>query len=365
MNDLISIPCVLMRGGTSKGPFFLASDLPESVASRDSILIAGLGAGHTLQIDGIGGGNPVSSKVAIISPSEHPDADVDYLFAQVGVTERVVDISPNCGNMLSAVGPFAIEAGLVRAGDPVTRIRIRNVNTNSLVEAEVSSPGGIIAYRGTASIDGVPDSAAPIFLTFLDALARSPEQLFPSGRRTEVIDGVEVTCIQSAMTMIIINAADLGVTGHEGAKELDSNTALLERIERMRREAGLRMNLGDVSGKVIPKPVIIAPPERDGHLAVRYFMPHSCHPALATTGAIALGVAAMMPDTLVARQISVADLPVMLSLEHPSGKLDIHLQIRDGRPVVSLLRTARRLFEGRLLVAPSSDALRDAIPVNS
>lgn len=360
MSDLAGIGCVLMRGGTSKGPFFLADDLPADVALRDRVLIAGLGSGHPLQIDGIGGGNPLSSKVAIISRSKRPGVDVDYLFAQVGVDKSFVDTSPNCGNMISGVGPFAIEAGLVEAGDPVTRVRIHNVNTSSEVEAEVRTPGGVVIYGGEAVIDGVPGGAAPVMLTFTDALARSHAELFPSGNVSETIDGIEVTCISSAMTMMILRAADVGVTGYESPQALDADNALMSRLEKMRLEAGLRMGLGDVSLKVIPKPVLLAPPRVGGNLCVRYFMPHSCHTALATTGAVGLGVAGIVEGSVVARMMEVGALPTTVMLEHPAGRIDLGMAVRAGRPVISLLRTARRLFEGHILVPRS--LLADAGP---
>jgi len=360
MNDQWGIPCVLMRGGTSRGPFFLARDLPEDEAVRDEILMAAMGAGHPLQIDGVGGSNAVTSKVAIVSRSTRPGIDVDYLFAQVGVNSRFVDTSPNCGNMLSAVGPFAIEAGLIPAADPVTLVRIHNVNTNSAVEAEIHTPGGVVTYAGGARIDGVPGTAAPVMLTFLDASAQSADAMFPSGQHSEIIGGVEVSCINAAMPMMIVRAADMGVTGHETAQELNGNAALLARLEEMRREAGLRMGMGDVSQKVVPKPVLTAPPRHGGNLTVRYFMPQSCHPTLATTGAIGLATAATIPGTVVEQVMGLHVPPVIVVFEHPMGRMDVGMRMREGRPVASLLRTARRLFEGRIIVPaaiqPDTDA---------
>ncbi len=240
----------MMRGGTSRGPFFLAKDLPVDPQSRDEILISAIGSGHPLQIDGIGGANAVTSKVAIVSRSSRPGVDVDYLFAQVGVGKRFVDTSPNCGNMLSAVGPFAIESGLVRATDPVTIIRTYNVNARSEIEAEVLTSGGVVAYAGAAKIDGVPGTAAPVMLIFLDASARSHESMFPTGLARERISGIETTCINAAMPMMILRASDIGVTGNESTQDLTENTTLLARLEEMRREVGRRMGLGDVSEKL-------------------------------------------------------------------------------------------------------------------
>lgn len=246
MNDLLKIPCVLMRGGTSRGPFFLASDLPRDRADRDAALLSIMGSGHPLQIDGIGGGNPVTSKVAIIGPSTVRGADIDYLFAQVRTDRQYVDYSPNCGNMLAAVGPFAIEAGLVEAQGNDTLVRIHNVNTGKLIEAKVPTRGREVIYLGDASIDGVPGLAAPIALTFMDAAGAKTGKLLPTGKPVDVIDGVNVTAIDCAIPMVLIRAADLGMTGYEDPQTLSANKDLIERMTRIRIEAGKLMGMGDV-----------------------------------------------------------------------------------------------------------------------
>jgi len=352
MNDLISIPCVLMRGGTSNGPFFLASDLPSDVRQRDQILLSVMGSGHPLQIDGIGGGNPVTSKVAIVGPATVSDADVDYLFAQVRIDQQFVDTSPNCGNMLAAVGPFAIEAGLVQSTSGVTRVRIHNVNTGKLIEAEVPTPDGRVAYLGDASIDGVPGNAAPIALTFMDAAGARTGKLFPTGNPRDSIDGIDVTCIDCAMPMMLLEAGALGVTGNETTAELNANGPLLQRLETLRLQAGRRMGMGDVSNQVTPKPVLISRPNNGGDLGVRYFMPHQCHPSLATTGAVGIATACISDGTVASRLIGDRKPPVILVLEHPSGHLEVKLDTRDGKTVAGILRTARRLFEGQVFAKP-------------
>ncbi|WP_064707351.1 4-oxalomesaconate tautomerase [Rhizobium bangladeshense] len=352
MNDLMAIPCVLMRGGTSKGPFFLARDLPADADQRDKILLSIMGSGHPLQIDGIGGGNPVTSKVAIIGPASVADADIDYLFAQVRVDQQIVDTSPNCGNMLAAVGPFAIEAGLVPVRGETTLVRIHNVNTGKLIEAEVPTPNGSVSYLGEAAIDGVPGRAAPIALTFMDAAGARTGQLFPTGKPVDLIDGVAVTCIDCAMPMILIEAASIGATGFETAAELNADRELLERLEKLRIAAGVRMGLGNVRNQVTPKPVLISRPKTGGDISVRYFMPHQCHPSLATTGAVGIATACISQDTIASLLIGRQAPPVVLSIEHPSGHLDVKLYERDGRVVAGILRTARRLFEGHVLAKP-------------
>lgn len=371
----IGIPCVMMRGGTSRGPFFLASDLPAAPAARDALLLSVMGAGNDLAIDGIGGGNPVTSKVAIVGPATVADADVDYLFAQVRVHEGVVDTAPNCGNMLAAVGPFAIEAGLVPACDGVTVVRIHNVNTGKLIEARVRTPGGAVTYEGDAAIDGVPGTAAPIHLSFLDAAGANTGRLLPTGAVVDTIDGVAVSCVDAAIPVMLVRAADLGKTGYEPAESFRGDRAFLDRLEALRVEAGRRMGLANPAGSVIPKPVLLAPPSRGGTLTVRYFMPHECHKALAITGAVAIATACTVPGTLAAELLAADSLdtdslatdslgtdlagPLALTrdvtIEHPAGRLTIRLEpgtAPGAMPVAGVLRTARRLFEGTVFARP-------------
>ncbi|AZL68363.1 MULTISPECIES: 4-oxalomesaconate tautomerase [Pseudomonas] len=354
------IPCVLMRGGTSKGPIFHAWDLPTNVVERDEVLLRLMGSGHELEIDGIGGGSPQTSKVAIVSPSLHADADVDYLFVQVMVAQRRVDTAPNCGNMLCAVGPFAIEQGLVKAVEGKTLVRIRNLNTNTFVNSLVETPNGIVRYEGRTAIDGVPGTAAPIHLTFLDAVGSKTGQLFPTGQACDVIDGVPVTCIDMAMPMMIVEASQLGLDGGESPAELDADSRLLKRLEALRLKAGRAMGLGDVSGMVIPKPVLVSPAKFGGTLQVRYFMPHNCHRALAITGAIGLATACVSPGTVTMNLLGDAAQGLQeVRLEHPSGGIDVALSRSgpDGKTIqASVVRTARRLFSG-FVYAPTARRL--------
>lgn len=351
----LKIPCVLMRGGTSRGPYFLASDLPADPAARDRVLIAAMGSPHALQVDGIGGGHALTSKVAIVSRSARADADVDYLFAQVAIDRAFVDVSPNCGNMLSGVGPFAIESGLVAAQDGETTVRIFNRNTKALVEATIRTPGGVVQYDGEAAIDGVPGTAAPIRLVFLDAVGSKTSGLFPTGQTSEMIDGVRVTLADYAMPMMLAAAADLGIAGDETAEALDADAALLARIQALRLEAGRRMGLGDVSKLVIPKVGLLSAPRRGGTITSRYFVPDRCHKSHAVTGALCVAVASRSPGTvafdLAAPPASEATRGAV-AIEHPSGRIDIDLRFAaDGRVArAGVIRTARRIFEGNLLV---------------
>ena len=353
---LINIPCTLMRGGTSKGPYFHAKDLPSNPTKRDQILLAVMGSPHWRQIDGIGGGDTLTSKVVIVSPSERSDIDIEYLFAQVSVENATVDTMPNCGNMLSGVGPFAIEAGLVKAKNPTTQLRILNANTGKIVEAVVQTPDGQVTYEGIAIIDGVPCSGAPILLNFLDAAGAKTGRLFPTGRRLDVVDGIEISCLDFSSPLVFVPASVLGKTAYESKKELDNDLVLKERLESIRCQVAKMAGFGDVSDKVLPKIALVAPPQQQGVIAARYFTPWTCHSAFAVTGALCLAAATSIPGTVAARVARLRESdPALITIEHPAGTLDI--QMREAanstleHPVFAsagLIRTARRLFEGNV-----------------
>jgi 2-methylaconitate cis-trans-isomerase PrpF/tripartite-type tricarboxylate transporter receptor subunit TctC len=347
-----SIPCVLMRAGTSRGPFFLREWLPAGDEARDQALIGAIGASDPLQLDGVGGGSTLNSKIAIVSRSSQPGCDIDYLFAQVGVGHRSVDTRPNCGNMLSGVAPFAIEQGLVAAKDGTTSVRVYNVNTKSQIDVTVRTPGGRVTYEGDARIDGVAGTAAPILLNFLDAWGAVTGKVFPTGQRIDRIDGIEVTCIDAAMPLMIVRASDLGVTGREKPAALDADTALLERLESLRLEAGRRMGLGDVSDSVIPKPVLVSAGVSNDSITSRYFTPRQCHASHAVTGAIGVASAFALPGTVAsgaARDPGSHKLVVL----HPAGQIDVEVELSghgEGATIerAALVRTARKIMQGEL-----------------
>lgn len=351
-----AIPCVLMRAGTSRGPFFLRDWLPQDEAERDQALIGAIGASDLLQVDGVGGGSTLTSKVAIVSKSAQPGCDVDYLFAQVGVGQRSVDTRPNCGNMLSGVAPFAIEQGLVLARDGETTVRVFNVNTRSRIDVTVQTPGGRVVYDGDTGIDGVAGTAAPIRLNFLDAWGAVTGSVFPTGRRIDSIDGVEVTCIDAAMPLVILRARDLGLSGREAPAALDANAQLLARIEAIRCAAGEAMGLGDVSASVIPKPVIASDGDDEDSITSRYFTPRRCHASHAVTGAIGVATAFALPGTVVSSTAARAGARV-ISVLHPQGRIDIEVAIEgvdaDARiERAALVRTARKILQGELHIPP-------------
>jgi 4-oxalomesaconate tautomerase len=344
-----------MRGGSSKGLYFRKEDLPADDAVRDRVLVAALGS-DSRQIDGAGGAHPLTSKVAIVSRSESADADVDYLFVQVVVGEGRVDTTPNCGNILAGVAPFALETGIVPARDGVTPVRVRMLNSDNLCELLVETPGGRVNYDGTAKIDGVPGTAAPIVCNYLDVAGSATGSLLPTGKVVDVVEGVEVTCIDNGMPVVVLRARDLGVTGYESPKELDGNRELKARIEAIRLAIGPRMNLGDVAKKVVPKMSLIAPARAGGHVCTRTFIPHDCHAAIGVLGAVSVATACILPGSVAQGIASVPEGAVKhMSVEHPTGEFSVTLDVGGtaAAPVVQkagLLRTARLIMRGEVLV---------------
>ncbi|WP_409280972.1 4-oxalomesaconate tautomerase [Pseudomonas defluvii] len=351
----VRIPCLLMRGGTSKGAYFLASDLPSQPTQRDRLLLAVMGSPDKRQIDGIGGSDPLTSKVAIIKPSDRPDADVDYLFAQVLVDEPRVDYGQNCGNILAGVGPFAIEKGLVAIHAAITPVRIFMENTGQVAVAQVPTPNGAICYAGETRIDGVPGQAAPILIEFADVAGSSCGALLPTGNARDVFDGVEVTCIDNGMPVVLVRAADLGCSGEESPEQLEANTLLKARLESIRLQAGPRMNLGDVSARNVPKMCLVAPAQSGGSISTRSFIPHRCHSAIGVFGAVSAATACLIEGSVAH---PIAHLPggevKRISVEHPTGEFSVEIRLHNGQIAgCGLIRTARLLFEGRVCVPES------------
>ena len=351
-----AVPFLFLRGGTSRGPYFRREDLPADRDTLAEVLMAAIGAGHPLNIDGIGGGAAVTTKAAMLSPADHDWAEIDYFFAQVAVTERLVDFKPSCGNILAGVGPAAIEMGLVAPGDPETRVRIRAVNTGALVEAVIQTPGGKIRYDGDSEIDGVPGSAAPIQLNFSEVTGSATGALFPTGRAQEAIEGIDITCIDVAMPLAIARAEAFGLTGTESREDLDADRDFFARMEAIRLEAGRRMGLGDVTKSVIPKFALLAPPRGGGTVTARYFTPWNCHPTMAVTGAQCIAACTLAPGT-VAEGLAARpeQTPALLTIEHPAGHIDanVDFELASGTLVVrsaGLVRTARLLARGEIMV---------------
>lgn len=343
-----------MRGGTSKGLYFLGGDLPDNVGERDRILLAAMGSPDERQIDGMGGAHPLTSKVAVISPSPDSDADVDYLFLQVVVDKAVVSDGQNCGNILAGVGPFAIENGLVETAGDTTTVRIRMLNSGGIAVAQVHTPGGVVQYAGDARIDGVPGTAAPVMIDFADVAGSNCGALLPTGHARDDIDGVIVTCIDNGMPVVLLRAADFGKSGYESPKELEADEVLKERIESVRLQAGPQMNLGDVTDKTVPKMSLIAPAQRGGIIATRTFIPHRVHQSIGVLGAASVAAACCIPGTI-ADGVAARSENGPLDVEHPSGRFSVDIEVleKDGRYSVgrsALLRTARKLMDGNVYV---------------
>ena len=354
---LKAIPCTLMRGGTSKGLYFHVDALPRERAARDRVLLAAMGSPDLRQIDGVGWAHPLTSKVAVIGPATRADADVDYLFLQVRVDKAEVSDTQNCGNIVAGVGPWAIENGLVVAADDVTAVRIHMVNTASIAVAHVCTPGRVVEYEGHARIDGVPGSAAAIPIDFLDVTGSSCGSLLPTGQVVDRVDGIEVTCIDNGMPVVILRAADLGKSGAESPAELEAYTALKARLERIRLSLGPRMNLGDVAKKTVPKMSLVSAALHGGALNTRTFIPHRVHEAIGVLGAVSVATACVLPGSVAAQLAGLggAGGEHRLDIEHPSGffTVDISVAVDGGTLSVrrsALLRTARKLMRGEVFV---------------
>lgn len=338
-----------MRGGTSKGGYFLRSDLPSDTAERDAFLLKIMGSPDPRQIDGMGGADPLTSKVAVISKSERPGVDVDYLFLQVFVDQPIVTDSQNCGNILAGVGPFAIERGLIEPTGNETRVAIFMENTGQVAVATVQTPAGVVAYDGNASVSGVPGTASPIPLAFRDTAGSTCGALLPTGNSHDVIEGVTVTLIDNGMPCVVFRASDVGISGYEDRETLDANSAMKEKVEAIRLKAGPLMNLGDVTEKSVPKMMLVAPPLRDGAISVRSLIPHRVHASIGVLGAVSVATACLIEGS---PAYAVAKVPLghtkTIGVEHPTGVTECVVRVDEtGQPVeAGMLRTARKLMDG-------------------
>ena len=354
---LTSIPCTVMRGGTSKGLFFAAADLPEERELRDQVLLAALGSPDVRQIDGLGGAHPLTSKVAVIRRAQRPDADVDYLFLQVAVEQALVSDNQNCGNILAAVGPWAIEHGLVPITGASTAVRIHMVNTGGIAVAHVPTPAHAVEYEGEARIDGVPGTAAAISLEFLDVAGSSCGALLPTGAACDRVDEIAITCIDNGMPVVLMRASDFGKSGYETPAALEADVELTRRVEALRLTLGSRMNLGDVTRKTVPKMCLVAAPQHGGTLCTRTFIPHRVHEAIGVLGAVSVATACVLPGSVAAQVAGSAhSAPVnLLEIEHPTGFFTVEIALDPHDPTTvqraALLRTARKLMQGEVFIA--------------
>ena len=355
-----SIPCTMMRGGTSKGAYFLKSDLPEDEVARDQVLLEVMGSPDDRQIDGLGGANPLTSKVAIINKSEKPNIDIDYLFAQVVVDQPVVGYGQNCGNILAGVGQFAIEKGLVAASDPTTEVVVHMVNSGDKAIVTVPTPGGEVSYEGDASIDGVPGTSAPVPLNFLDTAGSVCGALLPTGNIVDEVDGIQLTCIDNGMPVVAMRALDFGIEGSETIAELEANEDLKAKLENIRLQVGPMMNLGDVAGKTVPKMTLLSKPTSGGAISTRSFIPHRCHSTIGVFAAVTVATACLIPGSPAAEIAGdLSNAGTCLLIEHPSGGMEVDIEVEIDGDNINLkrsgfLRTARKLYEGAVFIPEGS-----------
>jgi 4-oxalomesaconate tautomerase len=361
---LNGIRCMMLRGGTSKGLYFLASDLPDGPQQRASLLLSIMGSGHPLQIDGLGGAHPLTSKVAVVSSSQRDDADIDYLFLQLGVEQATITDQQNCGNILAGVGPFAVERGLVEAGPESTTTRIAMVNSGAVVTAVFPTQGGVPQYAGSTVVAGVPGSAAAIRLRFADTAGSATGSLLPTGHTSDVIDGIEATCVDNGMPVVVARAADLGITGYEPIEELAGDAVLARRIRSLRLAAGELMGLGDVSAASVPKTTLVSAPRDGGVICTRTFIPQRLHTSIGVLGAVTVATALRLPGGIGAELAEFPDAGHAVDLEHPTGHLQVEVELdpsADPPRVLSagVIRTARKLFDGTVFPAsPTASADR-------
>jgi 4-oxalomesaconate tautomerase len=365
VSDLRAVPCILMRGGTSRGPFFLESDLPADPAERDRLLLAAMGSPDRRQIDGLGGAHPLTSKVGIVRRSTTPGVDLDFLFAQLQPDSDKVDVTPNCGNMLAAVLPFALERKLLPAADGVTTARILTLNTGMQCDVTVQTPGRKLQYGGDARIDGVPGTSAPISINFLDTAGSVCPSMLPSGRALDRIEvggeqpyAVDATLIDNGMPMVLVRAADFGLTGYEGVDELNNNLVLRGKLEALRLTVGPAMGLGEVKSKNYPKMCLVAAPKDGGSLATRCFIPHVCHEAIGVLAAVTVATACVLQGSVTEGLATVPDgARKTLSIEHPTGEFSVELELDPNNPEqvtrAALLRTARPIMRGEVMIPAS------------
>nr|WP_250813810.1 4-oxalomesaconate tautomerase [Neorhizobium tomejilense] len=339
------VRCMWMRGGTSKGGYFLASDLP---ADRDNFLLRVMGSPDPRQIDGMGGAHPLTSKVAVVRKSEREGVDVDYLFLQVFVDQPIVTDAQNCGNILAGIGPFAIERGLVAAKGEKTEVSIFMENTGQIAIATIETPGGQVTYKGEARIDGVPGTSAPVPIVFADTAGSSCGALLPTGNPVDIIEGVACTLIDNGMPCVVMRGDVLGITGTESPKDLEANQELRAKLEAIRLKAGPMMNLGDVTKKSVPKMTMVSAPAAGGAISTRTFIPHTCHDAIGVLGAVSVATACLLPEGPASELAVIPEgNEKLLSIEHPTGEMSVIATMKDGEVYrAAVLRTARKLFDG-------------------
>ncbi|MGK0221504.1 MAG: 4-oxalomesaconate tautomerase [Limisphaerales bacterium] len=348
-----SLPCSLIRGGTSRGAFFNKADLPFDTFARDALLVRAMGGPDELQIDGVGGGHPLTSKVAIVSPSVGDVTDVDYLFLQISPDKQTVSDTQNCGNLLAGVGVYALEENMLQPTHPTTTVRVRMLNTGAICHLQMPTPQAVLDLTGDTRIDGVPGTAAAIVCNYLDIAGSACGALLPTGNLVDEVDGVKMTCVDNGMPVITMLARDLGVTGYESPAELDANSGLKDKLENIRLIMGPRMNLGDVEQKSVPKLCLLSPPFNGGLVMTRTFIPNFCHKTIGVLGAVSVATVCLLPGSIAADLgLAQSDLDKPIAIEHPEGSLQVKLEANQDGDITKagIIRTARMLFKGEIYV---------------
>jgi 4-oxalomesaconate tautomerase len=344
---------MLMRGGTSKGVYFLAEDVPVDPAERDDLLLRVMGSPDPTQIDGIGGAHPLTSKVAIVSRSEEAGVDIDYLFLQVAVDQPAVSTAQTCGNLLAGVGPFAVERGLIASRGEDTTVRIRLVNTGDVATQTFPTPDGRVQYDGETVIDGVPGTAARIDIEMAPA---DDAHLLPTGNVADQIDGHRATLIDNGMPVVLLRADEFGVSGDESPAELEENVELKDAVERIRLAAGPMMGLGDVADATVPKMFLLSPPRNGGVISTRAFIPHRVHTSIGVLMAASVAAGVCIHGT-VAAELAYPPDDGPVDIEHPGGTFPSQVSVAhtvDGRwrATSTSVRTARKIFDGVVFPRP-------------
>ena len=361
MTDQLEIPAVFMRGGTSRGLLFHKGDLPSDKDLLSEYLLKIMGSPDVRQINGMGGGTSVTSKVCIISRSLETEVDIDYLFAQVEVDRAYVDFEPTCGNMLSAVGPFAIEEGLVKASNVKTKVCVRSINTGSLINLVVPTPNSKVVYKGNFIIDGVPSSGAPILLKFSELEGVKTGKIFPTNEYITKIEGIDVTCIDLGNPMVLALAKDFLIKGNETFKELNENKTLFKKIEKIRKIAAMKMGMGDIIGKVLPKFALLSQSKDLGKITSRYFTPYSCHQTHAVTGSLCVASSCFIPNTIPHSLYKTGKEKLSVNIEHPMGEIQCLVELKKDfeKNLIQksnlinscgIYRTSRKIMKGSVYV---------------
>ncbi len=354
-----AIPYMLIRGGSSKGVFLNKKDLPKDEVLLEKVLIAimeGVGSGDPRQIDGLGGADSLTAKIAIVNPSEKEEADLDYLFLQVMIGKGKTTTSQNCGNILAGVPIYGIASGMTKATNGMTTTKVNMLNKGGLCEVIIETPNGEISYEGDAKVDGVPNTGSPILCNYLGLAGSNCGALLPTDNPKDIVNDIEITCVDNGMPVVLLRATDFGITGYETKQELDANETLKSEIEAIRLKAGILMNLGDVSQKTVPKMCLISPVQNGGLVNTRTFIPHVCHAAIGVIGAVSTATGCVIKGSVAEGIVDIPkDINIPMQIEHPLGQFTVQLTTENIDNNINftksgVIRTARLISKGEVYI---------------